>query len=332
MKRYFQLKQIMLLLLTGSFSVTGVEAIVPDQQMLARKLNDQTSFMEYIDLAVSNLPEGVLDDPTTVPTIYDDPVTDYDLKMTPAGSLAEEFHLAIYYDQSANRYMLQSDYNRSHRELMKSLFHLRNVYRETLEFYIRSTDTLLKSASTVINRTRDPDAMYYLNKGYSNLVMARQSYDRGRNIQWKLFSNQVKYYQEGILKARLARRFGLLAYINASLPRLEKPQHRMVFGKEALTVNSQDVPDQFQKIQDFLETLMARKLLVESYKSEHMGDPITVNLIQMHQDNYMKFVPGRESVRNKMIMIQAEKLEKLPTLRPAAHNPEASGNPNQPGP
>ena len=294
-------------------------AIVPDQEMLIQKLNQQREFMEYVDLAVSNLPEGALEDYSQPPVIEADPVTEYDLKMTPVKSLTDEFHLAIFYDQRANRSFLQGDYNATHRDLMKSLFHLRNVYNETLKYYTDSTQILLDSAATVINRTRDPDALYYLKKGYGQLVSARQSYERGDNIQWKLFSNQVNYYRQGILEARLARRFAILAYINASLPRVEKPTEKISFGREALPLLEGDRPDYFQSIQDMIETLMARNLMVKEFKAYFGSKPVQIQILEMHQDDYGKFVSGRSSVRNRMIMIQATKLDMLPTLRPERH-------------
>ena len=289
--------KLLVFLLLATLSVPGfLRAESPDLTNMGILLELNKSDIQSLDNSISNLPSAK--DPNDQSTRF-------------RAELIKEYGLAIQHDFFAQLWYLQGKYSRTYFSLRKSRGYLSNAYRRVLVNYIDDTWALLEEVAPVIVRTRDKEARHLLRLGYRDLESTRLFHQRGYNIKPTLLTNQIGQYREGIKRVRRARRYALLAIVEAKLPRSEKPQYQVVTLDDVKNKRAGRYFKQkeYDKTRNRLINLMGRKLIPRGISRglarevSLAGQPRTVKLLllEIHQDNYDRLVTERFSVWRKIV-------------------------------
>ncbi|MBI3396656.1 MAG: hypothetical protein HY042_12520, partial [Spirochaetia bacterium] len=151
--------------------------------------------------------------------------------------------------------------------------------------------------------TRDAQARHLLQLGFRDLESARAFHQTGYNINPTLHNNQLDYYRDGIKRIRRARRYGVLALVEAKLPKEEKSDYQQVTLDDIKNKAEDETLKQsdFEKTLNTLINLTGRKLLPPSVSSDARGRPITLKLLEIHQDNYNRLMSDKRSVWHEIV-------------------------------
>ncbi len=287
---------LVILASAGLSALSPLHAQGRDRTSLKRKLENNRAFMIFIDTCLTNAAPGAGQEGEREP------------------SWRELFAQVIGSDRNANLWFLKGEEGLTLRELQESRYAMQELYGRVTEQYLISSEKLLEAATPLILEARDMEGRHFLNKGYRYYYQARKSYMRGHNIRKNMPGNQIRYFQESIHKNRIARRFAILAMIYSRLPHEEKPNRRLVSKKEYDAVLERERIKEFYQKKDLesetafektlflLGTMISRDVLGQEIRIKGEGDSeVTLNLMDIHQDNYGRFIPGRESVWQRLM-------------------------------
>ncbi len=267
--------------------VRPLPAIAPDLTNMGRLLEFNRASIVFLDTCVSNLAQ---------PQGQDANVFREDIEKQFEAALKKDFNAHIWY--------LQANYSRTYLSLVDSQNMIQDLYRRLLENYIDETWILLEESAPLIVRTRDRDARHLLKLGYRDLETARLFHQRGYNIRPTLHTNQVQWYTEGIKRIRRARRFGVLALIEAKLPPADKDKYRIQDLNDYRRLEEEgDLfrQEDFVRLANRLTNLIGRQLLPQSIGAERGGKKVNLILLEMHQDNYNRLISDRRSVWQRIM-------------------------------
>lgn len=265
-------------LLLGSIS-SPMYAQVPDLSSVKEAIQRNEADLKFIDVFLTNL----------------------DLNETPGSELRkrniEIYNEAIRRDFFGNLYYLRGEYGPAYREISRSRDHLRDVYRNIIEYYLDTTGILLEEPSVRILRTDDAYARSLLQQGFRHSARAGELNTRATGTRNHLKGNQINLYRQAFSEMLLARRFAVLAAIQSVTPRSEKEKNRYVSYDEYVTgkVSRPQEPD-YDKIRKKLQTVIGRGLLNQNIISSSRGYEIRLDLLKIHRENAMMIHPDRESL------------------------------------
>ncbi len=274
---------ILLGMLAGPFS--PAVPISPDYTNMGRLLETNRMNIQFLDNAVSNLPAAS------------------EQEKTFREEMTKLFQSALRHDFYAHLWFLQGNYSRTYSELVASQDDLQNIFRRVLENYIDATWVLLESSAPLIVRTRDAQARHMLQLGFRDLESARQFHTSGYSIKPTLHNNQMDYYRDGIKRIRRARRYGVMALIEAKLPKDEKSEYQQVTLDDVRNAEEEGkvAENHYERVLNLLINLMGRKLIPPEVGSDARGRPIQLKLLEVHQDNYNHLIADRRSLWHEIV-------------------------------
>lgn len=256
-------------------------AVSPDYSNMGQVLAQNRMYLLFMDTCVVNL-RG--------PSAQEDP----------KGMRAQfegYYKAAIEHDFYANLWYLQGNYGKTYSELRLSQNALQDLYRRILENYIDETVILLEASAPIIVLTRDQSAKKLLELGFRDLESTRQIYLRGANTNPKMFLNQIMTYQDGILRARRGRRFAILALLEAKVPVPEKSKYQVVTLDDVKNMMEEgEKQTKYVEILNLLVNMTGRNLVPKVIASDVLGKMISLNTLEVHQDNYGRMYSDRRSV------------------------------------
>lgn len=290
---YPRLLLVLVFALATSPAVLRAEA--PDLTNMGRLLEFNRTAIEFLDNAISNLP-----DPKSEDTKSDFP-----------DRMRKLYDTAIQHDFYGQLWYLQGNYSNTYRELKKSENALQEAYRRILINYIDETWILLEEAAPLVVRTRDHGARHLLRLGYRDLESSRMFFQRGYNIKPTLHQNQISQYREGIKRIRRGRRYAILSLIEAKLPDAEKSKFQVVTldDMRRKREGTQFTQTDYERVLNLLVNLMGRRLLPRlvrkplPHENSLAGQPrvVQLELLEVHQDNYNRLLSNRRSVWREIV-------------------------------
>lgn len=283
----------MALLVVTGFSWCQLGAESPDYSNMGDLLKTNREDLEFINVALSNLP--------LTPEDGQEPSEGLKTGLALKEKLSEKMMEAVEHDFFAGIYYLQGQYGHTYRELSSSRDLVQQIYREILEYYIDGTWVLLESAAPLILRTQDARSKHLLQLGFRDLESSRLFHQRGSNIGKKLHTNQINFYRQGIKRVRRARKYGILAILESRTPLEEKKEYQYISYDDMRNQSVTERPKEYNRILDRLVGLISRQLVQAKIESSTRGYPIELNLIEMHQDNFGAIIPDHPHLLNRML-------------------------------
>lgn len=173
---------------TGAYSFS-------DQTTTERILKENKSFVEFINICVTNFAEEKKDD----------------LKK------AYEKHF------NADVAFLQSDYRRAYKRVYASQGDMENLYRDLVKnHYLEDSKSILDQLAPGIIRTKNNRARLYLTLGYRDRTVSWVHYTVADASNPKLFSYKMYKYVDAIKMARRAKRYAFLALFESQSMEIKK--------------------------------------------------------------------------------------------------------------
>lgn len=259
----------LVLCLTGAATV---HAAAPDQGFVEKILRENRYFTEFANTCVSN---------------FGSPENEKALKD------------ANQHNFNANLYYLESNYVDAFKEIRLSQEILLDLYHDILQKrYIEDSRTLLDLNAPVIIQSKDKKSAHFLQLGYRDVEVARQFRDMGFNYNRFLFSNKIRYYIDGIKRARRAKRFAFLSLIESKTPIEDKVDYQTQTWDDARNKDDREKIRDYERVKNNMVNQMNRKLYTDG-----------MNFFLHHDDNY-----GLISGQKKSLLKDAFK--ELSTKRP----------------
>jgi hypothetical protein len=255
-------------------------AQAPDLTNMGILIEQSRQDIRFFDIALSNMPLTMPDG-------------------SPNGlraELVEQYRKALTHDFYANLWYLQGNYGRTYRELREAQNQLQQAYRKLLERYLETTWALLEESAPLVVRTRDQSARHLLRLGFRDLETSRSFHTRGANINPRLHANQISFYREGLKRIRRARRFALLALVEAKLPREERAQYQVVTYDDVRNPEEAEQPSDFERVLKLLINMIGRRLIPGEIQTRNLAVPAELKLLEIHQDNYNRLISERRSI------------------------------------
>lgn len=250
-----------------------VWAAAPDQGFVEKILRENRYFIEFANVSVSN---------------FGSPENEKALKE------------ANQHNFNANLYYLESNYVDAFKEIRLSQEILLDLYYDILQKrYIEDSRTLLDLNAPIIIQSKDRKSAHFLQLGYRDVEVARQFRDMGYNYNRFLFSNKIRYYIDGIKRARRAKRFAFLALIESKTPIEDKEDYQTQTWDDARNKDEREKIRDYERVKNNLVNQMNRKLYSD-----------TMNFFLHHDDNY-----GLISGQKKSLL--KDSFKELQTKRPA---------------
>ncbi|MBX7057333.1 MAG: hypothetical protein K1X75_04660 [Leptospirales bacterium] len=271
---------VLLLVLLLTLPGVALLAQSPDLTNMGVLLEQNRGDIRFFDIALSNMSDK---NPDGSPNSL-------------RAELIEQYRAALTHDFYANLWYLQGQYGRTHRELKESQNQLQQAYRKILERYLETTWALLEESAPLIVRSRDQSARALLRLGFRDLETTRLFHVRGSNIHPRLHTNQIQYYREGLKRIRRARRFALLALVEAKLPREERPQYQLVTYDDVRNPEPGEQDNDFQRVLKLLINMTGRRLIPDAITTRNLAQPAELKLLEIHQDNYNRLISDRRSI------------------------------------
>ncbi len=226
-----------------------LSAISPDQTNMGHALRDNRYFIEFINISVSNFG------------------TEKNVK---------QFKEAVQHNFNANLWYLQSDYTRAYLEIRRSQELLRDLYVDLLQNrYLEDARVLLDISAPQIIQAKDKHAEHMLRLGYRDIEAARIYQMKGYNYNKLLYSNKIRYYIDGIKRARRAKRFAFLALIESKTPYEDKKEYQRQTLDDYLQGAEKEDTSDYERVLNTMTNMLNRRLFEDSY-----------NFILHHNDNY----------------------------------------------
>lgn len=250
----------------------GISAAAPDQGFVEKILRENRYFIEYANVCVSNF-----------------------------GSAENEKSLkeANQHFFNANLYYLESNYVDAFKEIRLSQEGLLYLYYDLIQSrYLEDSRTLLDLNAPIIIQSKDKKSALFLQLGYRDVEVARQFRDMGYNYNRFLFSNKIRYYIDGIKRARRAKRFAFLSLIESKTPIEDKVEYQTQTWEEAHNKDENEKIRDYERVKNNMINQLNRKLYTDS-----------MNFFLHHDDNY-----GLISGTKKSVLKDAFK--ELTTKRP----------------
>lgn len=240
------------------------------------------SDLRFLDTCISNLP---LNDGEGNPDALRAQVIDL-------------FREAIQHDYHANLWYMQGKYSAAHKEMQKSQNFLQQAYEKVLRRYNDTTMALLDAAAPITLRTRDASAGHLLRSAFRDLTHARNFHMRGFNINPRYHTNQLHYFRSGIERARRARKYGLLAMIEARLPLEERDQYQLITYDDIRSGARKDDPkmNDYNRVETTLRNMISRRLIPAEVGTRNLPVPVRLHLLEIHQDSHGRLIENRVSV------------------------------------
>lgn len=259
---------------------TFLTAAAPDQGFVEKILRENRYFTEFANVCVSNF-----------------------------GSAENEKSLkdANQHNFNANLYYLESNYVDAFKEIRLSQEILLDLYYDVLQKrYIEDSRTLLDLNAPVIIQSKDKKSSHFLQLGYRDVEVSRQFRDMGYNYNRFLFSNKIRYYIDGIKRARRAKRFAFLSLIESKTPIEDKVDYQTQTWDDHRNKDDREKIRDYERVKNNMVNQMNRKLYSDG-----------MNFFLHHDDNY-----GLISGQKKSLLKDAFK--DLSTKRPEKKkiNPE----------
>jgi len=269
-------------------AVASPYAAAPDQGFVEKILRENRYFLEYANVAVSNFetPENIK-------------------------ALKE----ANQHNFNANLYYLESNYVSAFKEIRMSQEILLDLYYDILnKRYIEDSRTLLDLNAPVIIQSKDKKAALFLQLGYRDVEVARQFRDMGYNYNRFLFSNKIRYYIDGIKRARRAKRFAFLSLIESKTPIEDKAEYQTQTWEDARNKDDRETIRDYERVKNNMVNQMNRKLYTDTY-----------NFFLHHDDNYGLISRQKKSLLKdafKELQTKRPEKKKRNAEYPAADQPE----------
>ena len=220
----------------------------------------------------------------------------------------KDFKKANQLNFEAKVEFLRSNYSKTlslintSQNILKELYHnmLSNVYDKDTEF-------LLNIAAPLIVNAKDKKGEYLLSKGYDNLEISRKYLKIGFNWNQFLFSNKIRYYIDGIKRARQAKRFAFLAIIESKTPLEEKKAYKTQTLDEALNpdfLEKIEKVTRYEKIRDKLQYLINQNLIPQKTADQFA-------FFLQHDDNYGFIILEKKSIKLEFFSTLEKKVKEL---------------------
>lgn len=263
-------------------SAGAVWAESPDHTNMAVLVERNQSDLRFLDTCISNLP---LNDGQGNPDA---------LRAEVIGLFRE----ALQHDYHGNLWFMQGKYSAAHKEMQKSQNFLQQAYEKVLRRYNDTTLALLDAAAPITLRTRDQSAGHLLRTGFRDLAHARNFHMRGYNINPRYHTNQLLYYRSGIERARRARKYGLLAMIEARLPLEERDQYQLITYDDIRSGARKGDPkmNDYNRVATTLRNMITRNLIPAEVGTKNLPVPVKLMLLEIHQDSHGRLIENRNSV------------------------------------
>ncbi|MBV6494375.1 MAG: hypothetical protein LDLANPLL_02408 [Turneriella sp.] len=260
-----------LLVIAASFTA-ALQAVTPDQGFVEKIIGDNRYFMEFANTCVSN---------------FGSPENEKSLKE------ANQHYF------NANLYYLESNYVDAFKEIRLSQEILLDLYYDILQKrYIEDSRALLDMNAPVIIQSKDRKSALFLQLGYRDVEVARQFRDKGYNYNRFLFSNKIRYYIDGIKRARRAKRFAFLSLIESKTPIEDKVEYQTQTWDEARNKEENEKIRDYERVKNNMINQINRKLYTDG-----------MNFFLHHDDNY-----GLISGQKRSIL--KDSFKELTTKRP----------------
>jgi len=262
-------------ILTGCLlciAIGAVGAAAPDQGFVEKILRENRYFIEFGNVSVSNF-----------------------------GSAENEKSLkdANQHHFNANLYYLESNYVDAFKEIRLSQEILLDLYYDLVQKrYIEDARTLLDQNAPIIIQSKDKKSAHFLQLGYRDVEVTRQFRDMGYNYNRFLFSNKIRYYIDGIKRARRAKRFALLSIIESKTPIEDKVEYQTQTWDDARNKDEKEKIRDFERVKNNLINQLNRKLYTDN-----------MDFFLHHDDNY-----GLISGKKKSLL--KDSFKELQTKRP----------------
>lgn len=290
--RLVQYQKATLLGLVGvvvALCTSFVWSAAPDQGFVEKILRENRYFIEFANVSVSN---------------FGSPENEKALKE------------ANQHNFNANLYYLESNYVDAFKEIRLSQEILLDLYYDILQKrYIEDSRTLLDLNAPIIIQSKDRKSAHFLQLGYRDVEVARQFRDMGYNYNRFLFSNKIRYYIDGIKRARRAKRFAFLALIESKTPIEDKEDYQTQTWDDARNKDEREKIRDYERVKNNLVNQMNRKLYSD-----------TMNFFLHHDDNYGLISGQKKSLLKdsfKELQTKRPEKEKRNPDYPAKDQPEA---------
>ncbi len=261
-----------LVVLIVPFTAASLHSAAPDQGFVEKILRENRYFIEFANVSVSNF-----------------------------GSAENEKSLkdANQHNFNANLYYLESNYVDAFKEIRLSQEILLDLFYDVLQKrYLEDSRSLLDLNAPIIIQSKDRKSAHFLQLGYRDVEVARQFRDMGYNYNRFLFSNKIRYYIDGIKRARRAKRFAFLSLIESKTPIEDKVDYQTQTWDDARNKDDREKIRDYERVKNSLTNQMNRKLYTDN-----------MNFYLHHDDNY-----GLISGQKKSLLKDAFK--ELQTKRP----------------
>lgn len=232
-----------------SLVVRAASAAAPDQGFVEKILRENRYFIEFANVSVSNF-----------------------------GSTENEKALkeSNQHHFNANLYYLESNYVDAFKEIRLSQEILLDLYYDIVQKrYLEDSRTLLDQNAPIIIQSKDKKSALFLQLGYRDVEVTRQFRDMGYNYNRFLFSNKIRYYIDGIKRARRAKRFAFLALIESKTPIEDKAEYQTQTWDDARNKDDKEKIRDFERVKNNMINQLNRKLYTDS-----------MNFFLHHEDNY----------------------------------------------
>jgi|JI10StandDraft_1071094.scaffolds.fasta_scaffold27035_5 hypothetical protein len=255
-----------------AFAGSVVSAAAPDQGFVEKILRENRYFIEFANVNVSN---------------FGSPENEKALKD------------ANQHNFNANLYYLESNYVDSFKEIRLSQEILLDLLYDVLQKrYIEDARALLDLNAPSIIQSKDKKSAHFLQLGYRDVEVARQFRDMGYNYNRFLYSSKIRYYLDGIKRARRAKRFAFLSLIESKTPIEDKAEYTTQTWDDAINKDDREKIRDYERVKNNMVNQMNRKLYTDG-----------MNFFLHHDDNY-----GLISGQKKSLLKDAFK--ELQTKRP----------------
>lgn len=176
-----------------------------DQTYVERILKENRSYIEFINLSVSNFAPDKKDELFSV--------------------YQKHFNGEVAF--------LQGDYKRAFDNVYASQKEMELLYEYMLTaHYLEDSKNMLDGLAPEIIRSKNSLSRQYLALGYRDRTVARTHYVAGEATHPKLHSYKIFKYQEGIKMARRAKRYGLLSLYSGQSIEVKRSIYNRLFKSE----------------------------------------------------------------------------------------------------
>lgn len=263
--------RLILLLIVPAFT-SFIHSAAPDQGFVEKILRENRYFIEFANVGVSN---------------FGSPENEKSLKE------------ANQHNFNANLYYLESNYVDAFKEVRLSQEILLDLFHDILQKrYIEDSRTLLDLNAPIIIQSKDRKSAHFLQLGYRDVEVARQFRDMGFNYNRFLFSNKIRYYIDGIKRARRAKRFAFLSLIESKTPIEDKVDYQTQTWDDARNKDDREKIRDYERVKNNMVNQINRKLYSDN-----------MNFFLHHDDNY-----GLISGQKKSLL--KDSFKELQTKRP----------------